>query len=55
MNQKYQVPQYTGSNTINKQVKRAEIQQKYFYRVGDSPAATKRSIWEFVKNLFKSR
>jgi hypothetical protein len=55
MNQNYQVPQYASSNTIDKQVKRAEIQQKYQTRLGNPQTAAKRSVWEFVRNLFKVR
>ena len=40
-----------SSRDIDKQVKRAEVQQKYLYRTDISYPTTKKSIWELVKKL----
>lgn len=55
MNTSYQETNTISSRDINKQVKRAEIKQKYTTGVKVTRSTAKKSIWDLVRNLFSAR
>lgn len=55
MNTSYQDLNNVSSREIDKQVKRAEIKQKYITGVKVTHSTAKKSIWEVVRNIFTGR
>ena len=51
MNTSYQESKYVSSHDIDKQVKRAERQQKNVYGIEIPPPTARKSVWELARKF----